>query len=1485
MATKDLRLFLDIAIKGTSKTLGELRQIKEAAAGLKKAGEQVGQQEIEFKGQGDALQGVAQLAFGFNNVVQAVQSLAAAAKPAYEFLIGANERLNEQILKSQTNLASATRIFQGDQLIADPTAAIQATAPAIQAAIKQIAKDTEALVGVTDTQVNEFFDSTLQNASQLINQSKQFADPIKSATALTKGFAASFKVAGLEAGQIQSEIRAILTGEELDNSTLAKSLQINRQQIQAWRDQGVLVDELNESLQVFVAGNAIAAKSISGVASNIQSLIDRVGRTAGEPLLAPTIQALSELEQFLNANEQAITDFFGFFTEGAVDSSSLLTQRLQPAIEGLIDFAEEGAGLAQNLFTLATEGAENLAAVIGPVLGFALERTAKAAQNLSDIVQTIQFREISEQVEALEAYGRASNLVTDEALKTGQALKSLNEIQENGGKLTTEQTERQKQLEAQAKLQVQAIDDQIAALKDLAATTPEIQRARNQEIASLERVKEALAAQSQQIRIEGKEAERLGTSYEQLATKAKGAAQAIGRAQTTQEASKAAKELLEALEQQVELGQITAAQAEEQLDKIANNARLEVDIQQQAQGQIAKIRKAELDRQVGDIQAQIAKVEAAEASGTTGPIEAAKEITRLKRQELDLQLADVRRAIAAEQAAISQGRGSKNNLSELQAQQTELQAKLAQEAIAAEERSQQAQIQVVERGTQKRLTVASLAETKANAEADKLRRQGAISSEEAEQRKLAATQKRIQSELQAERDKLTALQSSGPLTNPNAEAERQNKILEGQKRLVELQASLDDSRAKSAEAAYQTVEKAAERANRQIAQSEQNREIETQQLVNKGLLNAEDAERRKLQSTETRIRQELALEQERIRAIAQSGLDPEAKERLEREAKRRTADLTLQLLQNQAQQEQQLRQQILATVQRGAEQRQLAETQAQTELQRQINQGALTAEQAEGRKLQATRQRLNAQLQAEQQTLQQLQRLPQTADNQAAILAAEQRIAQARLQLAEQVATEQAARHQRSIAQIQDEEAAQQRSYDAQLNSLADVNAARARAVTAAESASQREVAALEAAGNALQRQNDLLNARASLQQARAGLQQTETDIRLQEVTRAAQIQQQLEQDEKLSAQERVALERELGTLKGAAGKGAIALLQEQQSLEDRLAQQKLAALKQEQAQAQAQLQLDNQRNALAATRAVLEAKINQLKADAALLDAQAAAREQQINSQKQIGAARSQLQQAQQQQPGRERDQAVAQAQSQLQQAQAEAQRNQAAAQQQIQLAQQQAELSRQSTQEAEAAKAQQTEIARLSKETLDAQQQQALAQAQATEKARENAQVLALAKAEAEAIASAAEREAAARERAAAAAARAAGGGAAPRGRYTGGPVAKGRAYIVGEYEPEIFVPNVSGTILNQAQIARNLEILQAAQAAAHGQLLRSAVGAPPLVQVSVAHGQQPPTIQQKIDARVNNTFVNSTQPIHDAANYALEMQRAAIARGRLR
>lgn len=70
-------------------------------------------------------------------------------------------------------------------------------------------------------------------------------------------------------------------------------------------------------------------------------------------------------------------------------------------------------------------------------------------------------------------------------------------------------------------------------------------------------------------------------------------------------------------------------------------------------------------------------------------------------------------------------------------------------------------------------------------------------------------------------------------------------------------------------------------------------------------------------------------------------------------------------------------------------------------------------------------------------------------------------------------------------------------------------------------------------------------------------------------------------------------------------------------------------------------------------------------------------------------------------------------------------------------------------------------------------------------------------------------------------------------------GGPVEAGQAYVVGEREPELFVPRISGTILNQSQQAELRSLLNANAAP-----VTNPQGPPPPINqyVTVNEGRRP-------------------------------------------
>jgi hypothetical protein len=293
------------------------------------------------------------------------------------------------------------------------------------------------------------------------------------------------------------------------------------------------------------------------------------------------------------------------------------------------------------------------------------------------------------------------------------------------------------------------------------------------------------------------------------------------------------------------------------------------------------------------------------------------------------------------------------------------------------------------------------------------------------------------------------------------------------------------------------------------------------------------------------------------------------------------------------------------------------------------------------------------------------------------------------------------------------------------LGNLSALQAAQNRAARESEAASQRETAAIENISKSLERQNSLFSARANLAKALQDAEGTAGTIEADKVKTAIELTKQLREGN-LSDRERLVIQQQLVALTGSNTKTIADLTRQQQRLETEAAQRKQTALLFEQNQARLQLTLDQRRNELANQRALIEARIAEIKAKQSVIDAQQALQQERINSQRNIQAAQAQLDSAQAQAPGQARDRAVADAQARLNLAQQQAQTNQANAQQSIALAQQGLGLAQQNTAAVQAQIASQTEINRLQAETLIVQQRTAIAQANAVEQARQYANEL---------------------------------------------------------------------------------------------------------------------------------------------------------------
>lgn len=226
-----------------------------------------------------------------------------------------------------------------------------------------------------------------------------------------------------------------------------------------------------------------------------------------------------------------------------------------------------------------------------------------------------------------------------------------------------------------------------------------------------------------------------------------------------------------------------------------------------------------------------------------------------------------------------------------------------------------------------------------------------------------------------------------------------------------------------------------------------------------------------------------------------------------------------------------------------------------------------------------------------------------------------------------------------------------------------------------------------------------------------------------------------------------------------------------------------------EQAQAIATLAMLIKQEQFAQKRAEIEAKINELKAKQSILTAQQSVAEANLTAAKAKGEADAALARAQALPEGAARDKAITDAQQQQLLTAAQSAAQKAAALSGLETAKQSADLSIEATKQIKEQGA-----ALLAMQTI---QQQTLKLEQETAKARFDS-------------AAAIEKQNAALAKQGAA--KPDGGAAIPSGRRGGGVVTGGTAYIVGESEPELFIPGVSGTILNQRQIEANLtQLLQ--------------------------------------------------------------------------
>jgi hypothetical protein len=267
-----------------------------------------------------------------------------------------------------------------------------------------------------------------------------------------------------------------------------------------------------------------------------------------------------------------------------------------------------------------------LAAVAAVVGGIGLVLYSQSLKDSTEATQELANR--------TEEYG---DLAIDSLEKLSVAQKKQQESEKSGIRLTDEEYKNNQKLQNQAKIRIGLLEDQITALKEQERTAKDANKSNIQsQIGELEKLKTALAQASSNVVIAPKDLMILGTALEQLKKKANEAMDAILKPSGDQEVfKKKASEVIEFNMALLEMGQTIDKDVITKLRQLANDTRLDQEVQRKAQETITKVIEQESKKRSDTIAKQKAEVESQQKNGEIGVRKSEKLITDLTIKELE----------------------------------------------------------------------------------------------------------------------------------------------------------------------------------------------------------------------------------------------------------------------------------------------------------------------------------------------------------------------------------------------------------------------------------------------------------------------------------------------------------------------------------------------------------------------------------------------------------------------------------------------------------------------------------------------------------------------------------------------------------------------------------------------------------------------------------------------------------------------------------
>ncbi len=296
--------FLQDKIESAQKLIQTTKQIPQISQDLKEGAKAGNILKNSFEGSisavGKLTNNLAKAGFALYGLQQIVGALQGAFGGFFKATLGQEIAFREQLLKTQTALASTNDVLVNGKVVTDPYKAIVALTGTIEKRIDSIRKRSLDLAGVTSGEVVEVFGMVAQQIGSV-------GGSLKDAEDLAIAFSGALGTFGIPLYQARQEIGSILRGDITTDSYLAKALGITNEDVSKAKTstEGV-VGFLNKKLQAAVAGQAIAAKSFSGITSNLRDLAELLGKEFGAPLVDPLVAGLGKVYGLLSGiKEQA----------------------------------------------------------------------------------------------------------------------------------------------------------------------------------------------------------------------------------------------------------------------------------------------------------------------------------------------------------------------------------------------------------------------------------------------------------------------------------------------------------------------------------------------------------------------------------------------------------------------------------------------------------------------------------------------------------------------------------------------------------------------------------------------------------------------------------------------------------------------------------------------------------------------------------------------------------------------------------------------------------------------------------------------------------------------------------------------------------------------------------------------------------------------------------------------------------------------------